>query len=114
MPPGDYRIVEIQPSYIYDGAEQLGSAGGTVANDAFTLTVPQNTVQGVGYNFGERGLIVGDNPNGDPPLRLHRRTPRRVDEQDIRVGPMRPSPVFGIGELVRSERHPDGGVPHPA
>jgi len=52
--PGTYAITETQPAGYEDGPEGLGSAGGTVANDAFTDIQLGAYVDGVNYNFGER------------------------------------------------------------
>jgi len=71
--PGSYRILEVQPRYLIDGAEQLGSAGGQVGSDQFVLNIPSGGLpgnQGANYNFGEGGVLVGENPNGDPPLQF--------------------------------------------
>jgi VCBS repeat-containing protein len=67
---GRYRITESQPAYLRDGNDTLGSAGGDIANDSFTLDVPNTGGQVFGYNFGEGRLAVGTNANGDPPLQL--------------------------------------------
>jgi protocatechuate 3,4-dioxygenase beta subunit len=78
--PGTYTLTETQPAGYSDGQETLGSAGGTVGNDQFTLTLNPCTA-GSGYNFGEREnanlLAVGDtatigfwaNKNGQAILR---------------------------------------------
>jgi large repetitive protein len=56
LPGGSYTITETQPAAFNDAAETLGSAGGTVASDAFTLTLPP-AQDATGYLFGERGDV---------------------------------------------------------
>src|SRR5262249_23380644 len=54
LTPGTYRLHEVQPSGVTDGADLLGSLGGTVvANDTFQLTL--NGVNGSDYDFAEVG-----------------------------------------------------------
>jgi hypothetical protein len=67
---GTYRIKEVQPEYILDGIDSLGNSGGTKGNDVFTLAVPIGGIQATGYTFGELGLQIGPDPDGDPPLQL--------------------------------------------
>ena len=53
--PGTYSLAETQPAGYLDGAETLGSAGGTPGNDIFTgVTLAPGTAGG-GYAFGELG-----------------------------------------------------------
>ncbi|WDE05182.1 DUF11 domain-containing protein [Thalassomonas viridans] len=47
-----YLIKETQPANIFDGKDTLGSLGGVLADDQFTLVLGAN-VTGSGYNFGE-------------------------------------------------------------
>ncbi len=62
--PGTYVITETQPAILTDAAETLGTVGGVptgaiAGNDQFnniTLTQNQN---GIDYNFGERGNVLG-------------------------------------------------------
>jgi len=50
---GNYTITETQPSNYNDGAETVGSLGGTAANDVISnITVPP-CATGCNYNFGE-------------------------------------------------------------
>ncbi|WP_425617498.1 Ig-like domain-containing protein [Anatilimnocola sp. NA78] len=53
--PGTYKIKETQPTLIKDGVDTIGSQGGTVANDEFTITLSQGT-NGTNNNFGEAGV----------------------------------------------------------
>ncbi|QDU27265.1 Putative peptidyl-prolyl cis-trans isomerase [Anatilimnocola aggregata] len=53
--PGTYKIKETQPALINDGTDTIGSQGGTVANDEFTITLAQGT-DGTNNNFGEAGV----------------------------------------------------------
>ncbi len=58
LDPGTYRIREIQPSGVTDGAESLGSAGGTVvANDLMEVTLQRT--DGTDYDFAELGQQIG-------------------------------------------------------
>ncbi len=51
---GKYTIWEEQPAGYEDGAETLGSLGGTIsANDLFSDIVVPGGAKGVNYNFGE-------------------------------------------------------------
>jgi protocatechuate 3,4-dioxygenase beta subunit len=50
--PGAYTITETQPSGFLEGTNNVGSLGGTTANDAFIFNVNAGDV-GVNYNFGE-------------------------------------------------------------
>jgi len=55
--PGTYRIRETQPSGVTDGAEHIGSAGGSiVANDVMEVDLAR--VDGSDYDFSEIGLPV--------------------------------------------------------
>jgi hypothetical protein len=59
--PAVYRVREVQPSGVNDGAEIVGSAGGTiVANDVIELTLNRDDVSD--YDFAELGqtLTSGD------------------------------------------------------
>ncbi len=47
-------ISEIQPEFLLDGVDSIGTQGGTVGNDSFTIELDQDTV-GEENNFGERG-----------------------------------------------------------
>jgi hypothetical protein len=57
---GTYRVVETQPTNYTDGKETLGkingTAVGTVGADKFDNIALGAGEDGVGYNFGERGL----------------------------------------------------------
>ena len=53
--PGTYTVIETQPTLFVDAPDYLGSAGGSVANDQFTVTLAAG-VDAVLYNFTERGL----------------------------------------------------------
>jgi hypothetical protein len=50
--PGAYTITESQPSGFLEGTNNVGSLGGTTANDAFIFNVNAGD-SGVNYNFGE-------------------------------------------------------------
>ncbi len=50
--PSSYTISETQPAGWLDGDETVGSLGGTVGNDIFTLGLAGGQ-NGSGYNFGE-------------------------------------------------------------
>ena len=52
LQPGDYVIQEVQPSAYLDGQESLGTLGGLVSNDRFSLTLLAGE-NGQNYNFGE-------------------------------------------------------------
>ncbi|VTU00006.1 repeat domain protein : Cna B domain protein OS=Herpetosiphon aurantiacus (strain ATCC 23779 / DSM 785) GN=Haur_1649 PE=4 SV=1: Cna_B: CarboxypepD_reg: DUF11: Cna_B: Cna_B: CarboxypepD_reg: Cna_B: Cna_B [Gemmataceae bacterium] len=54
LPAGTYRVVETQPGTYADGAETVGTSGGTTpSNDTFTgIVLPADTAA-TGYNFGE-------------------------------------------------------------
>lgn len=61
LDPGIYQLFEMQPSGVSDGAEELGSLGGTiVANDRMQLTLA--TTDAFDYAFAEIGqqLASGD------------------------------------------------------
>ena len=53
LPPGTYTVTETQPPGFLDGFDQLGSFGGTPANDRFSAIVLPPGGVGVDYNFGE-------------------------------------------------------------
>ncbi|MFM8580792.1 MAG: collagen binding domain-containing protein, partial [Planctomycetaceae bacterium] len=55
--PGTYSVFETQPNGYVDGKETVGTAGGTVGADSFTITLGACT-DSCDYNFGE--LSVGD------------------------------------------------------
>jgi cyclophilin family peptidyl-prolyl cis-trans isomerase len=55
LAPATYTVKEINPAFMVDGAESVGSIAATVsANDQFSIALPQNT-DATGFNFGERG-----------------------------------------------------------
>jgi hypothetical protein len=60
--PGTYRIQEVQPVNFLDGKETVGtiagSAKGTAGQDQIEVQLGANE-NGVEYNFGERGLLLG-------------------------------------------------------
>ncbi|GIW92545.1 MAG: hypothetical protein KatS3mg110_0586 [Pirellulaceae bacterium] len=57
MRPGTYRIVEHTPRLIMDGLDSIGTHGGTVENDQFTITLElPGGINSRNNNFGERGL----------------------------------------------------------
>jgi hypothetical protein len=61
LDPGTYQLFEVQPTGVNDGAEELGSLGGTiVANDRMQLTLAQTDA--FDYAFAELGqqLASGD------------------------------------------------------
>ena len=65
-----YKIQETQPSSMFDGKDSLGSLGGVVGNDIFTVTIA-TAAEGINYNFGEgeefrsevSGYVYLDNNN---------------------------------------------------
>lgn len=63
LPGGTYDVTESQPSAFYDGAESLGTAGGTpngqAEEDRFTNLVLAPAQEAADYNFGEWGLKAG-------------------------------------------------------
>jgi hypothetical protein len=57
LDPGTYRVRELQPTGVNDGAEQLGSLGGSiVANDTMQLTLTH--IDAFDYVFAEIGQQV--------------------------------------------------------
>ena len=50
--PGAYTITETQPKGFLQGTNNVGSLGGTTANDAFMFNLDPGAV-GLNYNFGE-------------------------------------------------------------
>ena len=74
LEPGTYGVAEVQPSAYLDGAEQVGSAGGTIdVNDRITNITLSTNVNATGYNFGEilQGVIPPPVPPVDPPSPLN-------------------------------------------
>ena len=58
--PGTYALTETQPAGYGDGAEHVGSLGGTVGADTFSgIAVAQGNV-GTNYDFGETVARIGD------------------------------------------------------
>ena len=58
LAPGTYEVTEQQPTALLDGKDTIGSAGGTVDDDAFSeieLTLGEDSTSN---NFGERGLLA--------------------------------------------------------
>lgn len=51
--PGTYSIAEAQPQGFLDGAEALGSLGGTTGNDQFSGVPVKMGESGINYDFGE-------------------------------------------------------------
>jgi hypothetical protein len=68
LAPGNYKIREIQPRYIQDGIDRVGSQGGTLSNDLISVTIPNTGIvggKGTNNNFGEGNLDLfstGTNP----------------------------------------------------
>jgi cyclophilin family peptidyl-prolyl cis-trans isomerase/glutaredoxin len=54
--PGTYKIKETQPDFMADGEDVIGTQGGTVANDEFTITLTEG-MHGTGNNFHEAGIL---------------------------------------------------------
>ncbi|GHE88911.1 SdrD B-like domain-containing protein [Thalassotalea profundi] len=55
---GTYVVTETHPVVWTDGSEQLGNAGGNIANDVFSNIILTAAQQGSGYNFGEQSAKV--------------------------------------------------------
>lgn len=55
LPGGNYTLSETQPAGYGDGAESLGTSGGTVGADQFASIALAPGVNAAGYLFGERG-----------------------------------------------------------
>lgn len=55
--PGTYKIKQTQPAFMSDGTDIIGSQGGTVGNDEFTITLAQGTT-GINNNFHESGIAA--------------------------------------------------------
>ena len=55
--PGTYTITETQPSGYADGADTIGTPGGTTSNDVFSAVVLAAGVNGVNNNYGESPTI---------------------------------------------------------
>lgn len=71
LPAATYRIDETQPSAYLDGADQVGTLGGTLSAPDSIVGIPLGVSQvGTNYNFGERGgslagaVYVDSNLNG--------------------------------------------------
>ncbi|MGN6368616.1 MAG: SdrD B-like domain-containing protein [Phycisphaerae bacterium] len=66
LPAGCYKVVEHTPNQCYDGADSVGSCGGTRNDDVCSNIVLGNGKCGTGYNFGElvtssiSGTVYGD------------------------------------------------------
>jgi hypothetical protein len=58
LAPGNYEIAETQPVHLTDGRETVGSQGGSVGVDDRISIVLGEGVDGIGNNFGERGLVA--------------------------------------------------------
>lgn len=54
---GSYTIKETQPAFTVDGQDIIGSQGGSVGSDQFTVTVAAGTT-GTDNNFGEQGRQI--------------------------------------------------------
>ncbi len=55
--PGVYRLAETQPPSYLDGADRVGSLGGTLLPDAVDQILLDPNEIGTGYDFGENGLL---------------------------------------------------------
>ncbi len=55
--PGEYRLAETQPVTYLDGADSVGSLGGTLHPDAVDQIFLNANEDGIGYDFGENGLL---------------------------------------------------------
>jgi cyclophilin family peptidyl-prolyl cis-trans isomerase len=54
LAPGSYTITQTQPTLVLDGKDTVGSQGGQMANNQFTIELDED-VTGTGNNFGELG-----------------------------------------------------------
>lgn len=64
LAPGTYTITETSSTEYTDGADSIGSLGGTKTNDKFTGIVVHSGDAGINYNFGEKqvtGSAVASN-----------------------------------------------------
>jgi len=52
LAPGNYTISQVQPAFLADGAEAVGSQGGTVQNNTIVVNLAENT-NGTNNNFAE-------------------------------------------------------------
>jgi hypothetical protein len=57
--PGSYTITEAQPAGYTQGINTVGTAGGTVVGDQFSITGLGIGIDGLNYNFGERPAATG-------------------------------------------------------
>jgi VCBS repeat-containing protein len=57
LDPGSYKLKETQPAFVIDGKDTIGSQGGTVGSDQFTITLTADTA-GTNNNFGELGRDI--------------------------------------------------------
>jgi hypothetical protein len=62
---GNYRITETQPSGFSPGRDTIGTQGGAVGNDSFSVSLPATVdeVQGINNNFGELGPTIPSETN---------------------------------------------------
>jgi uncharacterized delta-60 repeat protein len=58
LQPGWYTITETQPSGYLQGINSVGTAGGTVSGDQFTVNLPPD-LAAMNYNYGERPAATG-------------------------------------------------------
>lgn len=58
--PGTYTVTETQPAGYLDGLDQVGTEGGTLANDQVSDIPLGVGVAGMNYDFGERPETTGD------------------------------------------------------
>ncbi len=57
--PGSYTITGTQPAGYTQGINTVGTAGGTVAGDQFTITGLAGGIDGLNYNYGEQPAATG-------------------------------------------------------
>lgn len=53
LPPGNYKITEVQPSGVNDGKDRKGTLGGDLTNDMVANIALPSGGSGTGYDFGE-------------------------------------------------------------
>jgi large repetitive protein len=58
VPPGNYRIVETQPTGWNDGIDTPGTGGSSPANDTIAVAMPSGGAALTGHNFGEIGARI--------------------------------------------------------
>ncbi len=102
LPPGTYRVHEVQPGAFFDGDEHAGSVGGTVSDDLIADIVLLAGTHATQYDFCEvaPAILSGHVFQDGPPIELQ--NPNEVpDVKALRDGKLTPDDTLLAGVTLQ-------------